>query len=410
MAQGSAKQGPRTRLDGASLPVQREVSGSRVPAGYLGRMGTTIEFPTASGTKARGYLAEGGEGAPGVIVIQEWWGLVPQIEATCDRFAAAGLTALAPDLYDGQEGPGRASRTRPRKEMMNLKVAAAAADLSGAVDELVARTGRDGVGVVGYCMGGGLALLLGATRPDAVRAVVPCYGVHPWTEGQPDYSAMTAAVQIHCAGLDGSFPPGGGRGARRHAARRSAARSSSYVYDGVEPRLRERGPTRGLRRGGGDAHVRPHRRVPRPRTSPESRSRARLRVRCRAASLRARCSASVGQRPHAALLVVRHVRSRQHVERRADRAEARRVPQGERELGRRARGRRGRPRSRGPSSDRDPLALEDHPAAGSSSVSGPADRRHPDARDPRALHEAGADARPRRPRARTSVVLSSHSP
>jgi carboxymethylenebutenolidase len=169
-------------------------------------MGTMIEFPTASGTKAQGYLAEAGEGAPGVIVIQEWWGLVPQIEATCDRFATAGLTALAPDLYGGRKVPV-SEPSEAAKEMMNLVVAAAAADLSGAVDELVARTGRPGVGVVGYCMGGGLALLLGASRPDAVRAVVPCYGVHPWSEGQPDYATMTAATQIHCAGLDDSFPP-----------------------------------------------------------------------------------------------------------------------------------------------------------------------------------------------------------
>jgi carboxymethylenebutenolidase len=169
-------------------------------------MGTTIEFPTASGAKAQGYLADGGEGSPGAIVIQEWWGVVPQIEATCDRFAGAGITALAPDLYGGRKVPV----TEPdeaAKAMMRLKVPVAAADLSGAVDELAARTGRPKVGVVGYCMGGGLALMLAANRPDAVAAAVPCYGVFPWAEGQPDYSTMTAATQIHCASLDASFPP-----------------------------------------------------------------------------------------------------------------------------------------------------------------------------------------------------------
>jgi carboxymethylenebutenolidase len=168
-------------------------------------MGTTIEFPTTSGAKAKGYLAASGEGAPGVIVIQEWWGLVPQIEATCDRFAASGLTALAPDLYEGRKVPVT-EPSEAAQQMMNLKVPSAAADLSGAVDELVARTGRPHVGVTGYCMGGGLALMVGASRPDAVAAVVPCYGVHPWAEGRPDYSKMTAAVQIHCAALDESFP------------------------------------------------------------------------------------------------------------------------------------------------------------------------------------------------------------
>jgi carboxymethylenebutenolidase len=171
----------------------------------LATMGTRIEFSTPSGT-AQGYLAQGAEGAPGVVVIQEWWGLVPQIEATCDRFAAAGLTALAPDLYGGTQVP-LDEPDAAGQAMMELRVDEAAADLSGAVDELVVRTGRRSVGVVGYCMGGGLALVLAAKRPDAVSAVVPCYGVHPWADGHPDYSSMTAAVQIHCAGLDTSFTP-----------------------------------------------------------------------------------------------------------------------------------------------------------------------------------------------------------
>jgi carboxymethylenebutenolidase len=92
-------------------------------------MGTMIEFRTASGGESKGYFAEGPSGAPGVIVIQEWWGLVPQIEAACERFAAAGLSALAPDLYDGRkvslDEPDEAA-----KEMMNLQVDVAAADLS----------------------------------------------------------------------------------------------------------------------------------------------------------------------------------------------------------------------------------------------------------------------------------------
>jgi carboxymethylenebutenolidase len=194
-------------------------------------MATTIEFPTASGAKAAGYLAEAGEGAPGVIVIQEWWGLVPQIEATCDRFAAAGLTALAPDLYGGRKVPV-SEPSEAAQQMMNLKVAAAAADLSGAVDELVARTGHPRVGVVGYCMGGGLALMLGANRPDAVAAVVPCYGVHPWSEGRPDYAQLAAAVQIHCAGLDESFPPSAAE-ALADTLRGLGREVELYVYEGA---------------------------------------------------------------------------------------------------------------------------------------------------------------------------------
>jgi carboxymethylenebutenolidase len=169
-------------------------------------MGSTIEFTTATGATAQGYLAEGPAGAPGVIVIQEWWGVVPQIRTMCDRFASAGFTALAPDLYDGKEVP-LDEPDEAAKAMMGLGLQVAAAALSGGVDTLVARTGHDKVGVVGFCMGGALALLLGDQRPDHVAAVVPCYGVHPWSEGHPDYASMRAAVQIHCAGLDDYFTP-----------------------------------------------------------------------------------------------------------------------------------------------------------------------------------------------------------
>ena len=60
-------------------------------------MGETVTF-RSNGHTCDGYLA--GQG-PGVLVIQEWWGLVPHIRDVVDRFAAAGFTALAPDLYHG---------------------------------------------------------------------------------------------------------------------------------------------------------------------------------------------------------------------------------------------------------------------------------------------------------------------
>ncbi len=171
-------------------------------------MGERIEFPS-DGTTGRGYLAVpdgGAEGRPGVIVIQEWWGLVPHIERTTDRLAAAGFVALAVDLYDGTTVP----LTEPddaAKEMMALEMAGAARSLSGAVDELRRRTGRDHVGVLGFCMGGGLALVLACQRPDAVAAVVPCYGVIPWPDAQPEYAALDGAVLGHAAERDGFFTP-----------------------------------------------------------------------------------------------------------------------------------------------------------------------------------------------------------
>jgi len=171
-------------------------------------MGEIIEF-ASNGKTATGYLAlpsEGPESGPGIMVIQEWWGLVDQIKRTCDRFAEVGFTALAPDLYHGTAVP----LTEPDeagKEMMALKMDVTAKDLSGAVDELIRRTGRGEIGVIGFCMGGGLALVLGTQRPDAVKAVVPAYGLIPWPDAQPDYSKMTAAVLGHIGADDDYFTP-----------------------------------------------------------------------------------------------------------------------------------------------------------------------------------------------------------
>lgn len=163
-------------------------------------MGQMTTF-ASNGHTCDGYLT--GEG-PGVIVIQEWWGLVPHIKEVADRFAAAGFTALAPDLYHGE------SSTEPDgagKLMMALNLERAATDLSGAVDLLQQVTGREKVGVVGYCMGGGLALVLAARRPDAVAAAAPYYGVIPWASAQPDWSAIEAKVVGEYAENDGMANP-----------------------------------------------------------------------------------------------------------------------------------------------------------------------------------------------------------
>jgi carboxymethylenebutenolidase len=169
-------------------------------------MGEMIEFPS-NGTAGQGYLAVPGSGTgPGVVVIQEWWGLVPHIQDVCDRFAAEGFVALAPDLYRGT----KLSTTEPDeagKEMMALALDRAGRDMSGAVDEVARRCSGAGVGVVGFCMGGGLALVLACQRPDAVQACVPFYGIIPWPDAQPDYSALRAAVLGHIAEKDEYFTP-----------------------------------------------------------------------------------------------------------------------------------------------------------------------------------------------------------
>jgi len=167
-------------------------------------MGEMVEFRSNGGT-GQGYLAapEAGAGI-GLVVIQEWWGLVPHITDVCDRFAAEGFTALAPDLYHGE------STTEPDeagKLVMALNLARAATDMSGAVDFLVGsdRVRGDGVGVVGFCMGGGLAMMLGVQRPDAVEAVVPFYGFIPWDSVQPDWSQLGAPMLGHYAEHDEFF-------------------------------------------------------------------------------------------------------------------------------------------------------------------------------------------------------------
>ena len=120
-----------------------------------------VKIPIA-GSEVDGYLALPASGAgPAVIVIQEWWGLVPHITDVADRFAAAGFTALAPDLYHGE------SSTEPDgagKLMMALNIEQAAKDMSGAIDLLQERTGTEKVGVVGRTGSGKSTLLLALYR------------------------------------------------------------------------------------------------------------------------------------------------------------------------------------------------------------------------------------------------------
>ncbi|CAN5615985.1 dienelactone hydrolase family protein [soil metagenome] len=169
-------------------------------------MGEIVEFPSNGGT-GRAYLATPGSGAgPGLVVIQEWWGLVPHIEDLCDRFAAQGFTALAPDLYHGETAsePDEAG-----KLMMALNLDQAAKDMGGAVDLLLGSDAvrGEGVGVTGFCMGGGLALKLAVQRAGDVKACVPFYGIIPWEGATPDWSPLQAPVQGHFALQDGFFTP-----------------------------------------------------------------------------------------------------------------------------------------------------------------------------------------------------------
>lgn len=165
--------------------------------------GQMIEFKSNGGT-ATGYLSipEGGEG-PGVIVLQEWWGLVPHIQDVADRFAREGFVALAPDLYHGRatKSPDEAG-----KLMMALDINQTEKDLRGAIQYLLAHEAVRGesVGTIGFCMGGVLSLYA-ASKNAQVGACVVFYGIHP--KVQPDFENLRAPVLGLYAENDATVPP-----------------------------------------------------------------------------------------------------------------------------------------------------------------------------------------------------------
>ena len=174
-------------------------------------MGEMVQFPFASGTTG-GYLSEPAQGGgPGVVVIQEWWGLVDHIKDVCDRFAAEGFVALAPDLYHGKttKSPDEAG-----KLMMAMRIDEAERDLSAAVDYLstLDSTTSKRLGVVGFCMGGALALYT-ATKNPRVGACVVFYGGHP--KVKPDLPNLNAPVLGLYAEKDGFVTPESVRGLER---------------------------------------------------------------------------------------------------------------------------------------------------------------------------------------------------
>jgi carboxymethylenebutenolidase len=136
--------------------------------------GSMIEVASNGGTVPVYLSLPPSRSGPGVIVIQEWWGLLPHIRSVADRFAAQGFVAAAPDLYHGKETtePDEAG-----KLLMELQLDEAAKDMAGTVDELLAmpETTGDKIGAVGFCMGGGLALKLASIKPE-IGAVVSYYG------------------------------------------------------------------------------------------------------------------------------------------------------------------------------------------------------------------------------------------
>ena len=169
-------------------------------AGARARGGTDVDL----GDGLRGYLALPARArGPGVLVIQEWWGLVDHIRDVCDRLAREGFVALAPDLYRGDRAnhPDAAGVL-----MMALEIPRAESDLAAAGQFLLGHTAVTGpkIGAVGFCMGGQLALFA-ATHNPRIAAVADFYGIHPRVK--LDLSLLQAAVFGVFAERDAFVPP-----------------------------------------------------------------------------------------------------------------------------------------------------------------------------------------------------------
>ena len=165
-------------------------------------MGENINFERADGKTISGYYAvpEAGDQAPGMVVLQEWWGLNDQIKGVADRFAKEGYRALVPDLYRGKVAldVAEAEHLMTRLDFGD----AATQDISGALRHL--ETSNTKVGVIGFCMGGILSILA-AARTDDADVAIPWYGLPP--EGSMEPGDIKIPLQGHYALKDEHFTP-----------------------------------------------------------------------------------------------------------------------------------------------------------------------------------------------------------
>lgn len=171
-------------------------------------MGERVEFPS-NGHTCSGYFAAPASGSgPGVVVIQEWWGLVPHIEDLVNRFAAAGFCAVAPDLYHGEttSSPGDAT-----KLLMELDVERAGKEIAGAGAYLRSREecSSQKYGVVGFCMGGALAQYAATADAQNVGAAVSFYG--GFKQVNPEWEKLQAPILLIYGENDKGVPPENGR-------------------------------------------------------------------------------------------------------------------------------------------------------------------------------------------------------
>ena len=192
---------------------------------FTSRNGSPVDAALATPTAAK---------APAVVVIQEWWGLNPQIEKTCERFASEGFLALAPDLYHGKL---TAKADEAQHLMQSLDWGRALEDLAGAVAYLREHERSTGkVSVMGFCMGGALSFAV-ACNVRGLSAVAPFYGV----PGDQDWSKVEAPIQAHFAKNDDWATPE--KGAAIQAAVQKAGGSMElFVYDAAHAFFNETRP------------------------------------------------------------------------------------------------------------------------------------------------------------------------
>jgi len=181
----------------------------------------------SNGGQAHGYLAKPASGSgPGVVLIQEWWGLDDHMADVADRLAGEGFVVLVPDLYGGRVAH---DSDEAGELMQKLPAEQAARDLGGAVDFLLndPDVTSSKVGAVGFCMGGGFVLSLAAQQGDKIGAAVPFYGVG---QGVPsEYRSITAPVQGHYAEQDGFYPVDQAR-AQEQQMREQTQNSVEFFY------------------------------------------------------------------------------------------------------------------------------------------------------------------------------------
>jgi len=166
-------------------------------------MGTLVTFKRPDGAEAKGYLANAARGdAPGLVVIQEWWGLQEQIKGLCDRFALAGFDALAPDLYKGVVVPYHDAAAAGR-EMSSLNFIEETEQTVRGAAQFLKRNGAK-AGLTGFCMGGAVAII-GAAKLPELTAAVSFYGIPPAQAVNP--ADVKIPLQGHFANRDDYISP-----------------------------------------------------------------------------------------------------------------------------------------------------------------------------------------------------------